>query len=769
MQRWLVSLSFVVTGSAALAADIVSVLPLTDQILMVHVNEGKVIHHTVGQKRGDEKVVIDPLDIAKATRASTFSLRWQGNALGAEPKWVARKSKGTDFAWFVDKFENGVAVNDRPDHTKEHWLYLSLPTPMKTGTKYELNTGDLAKNGKAWTFTYDPSRLRSEAVHVNLIGYSTLSPARIAYVFHWMGDRGGLDLKSYEGAKCWVIENESGKVVHTGALKFRKPRTQAETANTSDSPPNGNFLGADVFEFDFSAFNKPGKYRVAVDGIGCSFPFEIAEDIYRKPFQITARGLYHNRSGIALTKPYTEYERPAPHNPKLTPGFAGKLKYTSVRMQDWGSEGGDPVKLRTGFKGDLEVSGWYQDAGDWDSYHTHLRVATELLFAFELSPKNFRDNDLNIPESGNGIPDIVDEAAWLPRFCYRLRQELLKKKFGTGGIGLRVAGDAFGSDGEGKPSWKDTDRIYAASGEDPLSTYRYAGTAAHLALAFKRIGKKDPEGIDWQKEAVEAYAWAKANTKPDDVKELKPHRAYASANLFRLTGSKMYEKALGDDTTEFGENGFAWFDDSYAVGAYCLGAEGVDQDSALLKRLKGCLLNTARDQAIRVPGERALRWGGLWWFPMLVGHQTTPWMMETAMAYGVVRKEQPELAKQFLAAMYATCDYMLGNNSLNMTWVTGLGPRYPTHVFHMDAWYNGKPEAHPGIIPYGIWRKEKEFGTGPWDQAWPHKTVYPALDNWPGNERWFSNRCAPMTGEFTVHQNSGPAAALFGILCAPRG
>ncbi len=768
MIKWLVSLNLLAIASIGAAADVVSVLPLTDRIVMVHLNEGKVIHHKLGQKRSDEKVVIDPLDVVKATRPATFSLRSKGNGLGLEPKWVGRKSKGTDFAWFIDRFENGFAINDRPDHVKEHWLYLSLPSAMKVGTEYELSTGDLAKNGKTWRFTYDPTKLRSEAVHVNLIGYSTLSPARIAYVFHWMGDRGGLSLKPYEGAKCSVIEDGTGKVVYTGTLKFRKPGTQAETANASDSPPNGNFLGAEVYEFDFTAFNQPGRYRVAVDGIGCSFPFEIGADVYRQPFQITARGLYHNRSGIALTAPYTKYVRPAPHNPKLTPGFAGKLKYTSVRMQEWGSEGGDPEKLKAGFKGDLEVAGWYQDAGDWDSYHTHLRVATELLFAFELSPKNFVDGELNIPESGNGIPDLVDEAAWLPRFCYRLRQELLKKKFGTGGIGLRIAGDAFGSDGEGKPSWRDVDRIYAASGEDPLSTYRYAGAAAHLALVLKRLGKADPEGVDWQKEAVESYAWAKANTRPADIKDLKPHRAYASANLFRLTASKTYEKALSEDTGEFGETGFAWFDDSYALGAYCLGSVGADRDPALLKRLKGCLLNTARDQAIRVPSERALRWGGMWWFPMLVGQQTTPWMMETAMAYGVIRNEQPDLAKQFLAAMYATCDYMLGNNSLNMTWVTGLGPRYPTHVFHMDAWYNGMPEAHPGIIPYGIWRKEKDLGNGPWDQAWPHKTVYPAIDSWPGNERWFSNRCAPMTGEFTVHQNSGPAAAMFGLLCSPK-
>ena len=87
------------------------------------------------------------------------------------------------------------------------------------------------------------------------------------------------------------------------------------------------------------------------------------------------------------------------------------------------------------------------------------------------------------------MPDILDEAAWLPRFCYRLRHELLRKNFGTGGIGLRIAGDAFGEDEKtlpdgkkvGQGSWEDVDRTWAASGEDPWSTYRYAGAAAQLA------------------------------------------------------------------------------------------------------------------------------------------------------------------------------------------------------------------------------------------------------------------------------------------------
>ena len=49
------------------------------------------------------------------------------------------------------------------------------------------------------------------------------------------------------------------------------------------------------------------------------------------------------------------------------------------------------------------------------------------MLAYEMAPRNFTDGELSIPESGNGVPDILDEAAWLPRFCYRLRHELMDR------------------------------------------------------------------------------------------------------------------------------------------------------------------------------------------------------------------------------------------------------------------------------------------------------------------------------------------------------
>ncbi len=772
--------------AGAFASEILEVAPLTDRIVLVHFKDGSVVHHKRGEPRSAESVAGVPLDAEAASRPGSYGIQSGGDAAYAKPlapTSVGRKSKGTDFAWIIDRWMGDHAENDRIDHVKEHWVYLSLPSPMARGKRYAVTTGALATNGRTWAFVFDERKGRSEAVHVNTLGYAPGAPAKFAYLYQWAGDKGGLDLKGYAGKRFWIVDQASGRDVFEGRVAFRKGAKNAETQRVEDTP-DGNFLGADVYECDFSAFATPGRYRVAVEGVGGSWPFRIDADVYREAFVTMARGLYHNRSGIALTRPYTEFVRPAPHNPALTPGFRGKLVYSSLRSLDYGSESGTKALIEPTIRGPIESCGWYQDAGDWDSYETHLRVAQELLLAYELNPRAFSDGELSIPESGNGVPDILDEAAWLPRFCQRLRAELVAKGYGSGGIGLRVSGDAFGSDTKagdvGQGSWEDVNRLWVVSGEDPVATYRYAGAAAGLAHALALAGTKDPKGVDWAREAREAYAWAASHTLAGDeaareANGLRRNRLYAAASLFRLTGEKGYEARVREDAAGIGAGTALWFEDLYGPAAYAMAGGKADagRDPQLLARLREAIVGTA-DAAHASAERRALRWGGDWGFPMLIGQQTTPLVMEMAVGRSLVAGSDPARARAYTADLYTTCDYFLGTNATNGTWITGLGPRHPNFPFHMDAWYNGRTDAsgrwtpHPGIIPYSPWRKENAQGKGPWDHDWGNKTTYPAVDAWPGNERYFDNRCSPMGGEFTIHQNTAPAAAIFGVLCAAR-
>jgi endoglucanase len=754
-------------GLTLLLLQAAEALPLTERILMVHVKEGHVVHHVKGKKRDEgERVVLKQLDVEAAGKPDAWTVKSADDpafAAGLKPTRVGRKSKGTAFAWMVQGWDpkNNRAVNKDPDHAKDHWLYLFLPQALTSGKTYAIDgpCGPLS-------LAYDVDKSRSEAVHVNLVGYVP-DAAKFAYAYHWAGDAGSIDLSALKGKAFRVVDRATGKTAFTGPVAFRAPADRQETGLVSDTP-KGSYLCAEVWQCDFSAFSTPGTYVVAVDGMGCSFPFTIAADVYREAFRTTARGLYHNRSGIALKKPYTEFERPAPHNPTETPGFAGKLVYTTSRFIDWKNHDADAVDkpaIVAGIKGPIDVWGWYQDAGDWDGYDAHTVVATTLCFAFETAPGNFRDGELNIPESGNGIPDILDEAAWLPRFCYRLRRELLKKGWGTGGVGLRICGDHFGgdtrADGTTKGSWEDVDRQWIVSGEDPVSTFKYAASAAHLAWCYRKANLKDT--MEWLREAQEAYAWAVANTKPKDA--VLAARAHAAAQLFRMTGDVAYEAQLEQDTAAMKPGEELMWDRAFGPWAYLLGDKGRPE---LRKRLRDVALASAEILALVNSEKRALRWGGAFYMPMLVGQQTTPWILDGIVGHALTKEVDPAKAKAFRNAVVTTSDYFLGTNALNQTWVTGLGVRHVKEVFHMDAWYNGKPTLHPGLIPYGPWKKAKDFGMGPWDSDWPNKTVHPGIDQWPGNERWFENRNCPLSAEFTIHQNTCYAAATFGWLCAGK-
>ena len=113
-------------NALATASELVDLQPLTERILMLHFNDGRVQHHQRGEPRSAEKVFTDPLDVVAAARPESYNVTSADDPAYRQKRFplsVGRKSKGTDYAWFVDKWENGRAVNNRPDHTKEHWIY----------------------------------------------------------------------------------------------------------------------------------------------------------------------------------------------------------------------------------------------------------------------------------------------------------------------------------------------------------------------------------------------------------------------------------------------------------------------------------------------------------------------------------------------------------------------------------------------------------------------------------------------------------------------
>ena len=799
IKKILLLFSLVFTCSFVRGTNIVEVIPLTNRIIIVHFDDGNVNY--------PNSLKVSRLAVADADNTGKWSLLSSDDSdfqTEQQPVRLGRKSKGTEFV--KEPVWGGSSFDPRQKPwASEHWIYLVFEKELKPGKNYTLKTGNLAANGSDWNFVFDENTVRSEAIHVNTLGYTATAP-KYAYIYQWMGSLGNLDLSVFIGKKFNLINSETGQVVKSGTVQKRKQENNPETSQTADTP-NKNFLGAEVAECDFSEVTTEGIYRLDVEGIGASYPFKIGKDAIWDAYYNVARALYYQRSGIRLAQPFTTdgYVRPVNQNTKVTSddgtSFAGKLLYSDYAYTDWaeGDGGGaSQAAIRAAANGKtLDVAGWYHDAGDWDSYASHQRVPILLMLTWEFAPDRFADNELNIPESGNGIPDLIDEASWLIKFNYRLRKELKAKGYSDGGVGgARICADVFteidGNSENSLPSWKEK-RHTIVTKADAFMTYLYAGEAAQFACILKRLGKNPKkfqvemlddtnfakmtkDEVNWISEAEEAYTWASApGNQPTGNKnyasKIGVYKMYAAVNLFRLTGKDEYHKAAKAELTKLQSvSGFAE-DERWGAFSYILSTH-FNSDKNLQNALKNVTVNMANNDGIVSSNNRACRWGGNYSFPMLVGQATTPMVFESIIAACITGD------KKYENVIHTTADYFLGTNPLHSTWMTGVGPRPAACGFHLDSRYNNNWVNYPGFIPYGPWSMAYGYtpytwvidgvsmqgGHGPWNKDWANFSMYPLMENWPGHERWNSNIHAPMSTENTIHQNTVYGAITYGYV-----
>jgi len=749
----------ILLANQALATEIVSVSALTDRILLLEFDDGYVELPGYGGSRDASKVIAEPLDTEAAVNKAFYTIESRTDShysIKQHPIRVGRKSKPTEVT------RNWPPVQDV---VYTHWIYLELPEPMKRGVEYTISTQVKVKGKSKHTFLFDEYGNRSEAIRVNQVGYKKGSdkkpgyqPKKYAYVSHWMGDLGPLSLDAYENSLYYVVELKNMQPVYVGKLKKRKDfETGTPETKHLDETPRGQYHASDVFECDFSACQSTGEMILVIEGIGHSFPFTIEKDVYREAFITTCRGLFHERAGIDKIQPWSRWNHLADHN-----GAKGyPLYYTKYRFMDSNSEGGSKTlaeKMETGI---IPTWGWYHDAGDWDGYPTHMVIPSYLLTTYEMAPGNFIDGELNIPESGNGIPDILDEASWLLKYFKRTRHIARDLGYATGGIpGSRVHGD-YWKKPELKPSWED-DRKWFVFGEESLASFRYAGQAAQLAHCLQIAGFGDSAAV-WRSEATEVYQWALNNSLEDD--DIKSARFFASVWLYRLTGKTEYHQQAMNDNPVTGpkmnmpsenRNWATWGIWSYAT------MDASKADPELFSQTREVATWWA-DTLNVIPSEnRAFRFGNSWGHPMVVGQATTPKVFPCMIAFEITGETK------YLETMIHTSDYMLGGNPLNYCWVTGLGDRSPIEILHIDSWVDLVEEPVEGQVPYGPIFEGNRGGpgfNGPWDGDFLRDIVYPDTALWPGHELWTENRWCPITNEYTVHQNISLAAAVYGYLC----
>lgn len=692
-----------------------------------------------------DRLVGTPLDTSAADNPHSYVIRSADDpayARGASPTTVWRKSKSNDW------------TDAGNSHTTRHYLYLKLPAALTPGKGYTVQFGALKLNVSSAGYVDDDGSNRSEAVHASQIGYRPDDRTKSAFLSIWLGTGG---THAYPPGLVFYLKDEvtgervySGKVALTWAAST--PEEIGRKVNNSQT---------DVYRMDFGDFQRPGLYVACVEGIGCSYPFEIATDVWTKAFALSMKGFYNQRSGIALTAPYTDYIRPRGYHPddgvKVYQSTC-PLMYSGNGLNALGLDRNNFGCLTAGKTDQIVENAWggYMDAGDWDRRIQHLEASRLHLELMELFPEKLRAVSLNIPESGNGLPDLLNEALYNIDFYRRLQTP-------EGGIrgGIEQSEHPYG----GLVSWLDT-QVSMTYAPDPWCSYIYAGVAARAALVLQRLGSAKAAG--YQESALKAMRWAdvefaKWKAGPDFAKAgraantIANERALAAIELYRRTKDKQWHEAFLADGVPAGADGTRTMRNLDAAFVYARLDDSL-ADAAIRKLAVEAIVRRADDAVKLSKGSafgfttagRSLSWGAL----------TVP--ADTALVRAHVLTGKPE----YLETILRSALYSAGANPLNMTMTTGLGHDWPRHLLHEDSRHFGQP-VPVGITIYGP--SDPVAGQND-NNGWAFKRLQtectPAVLGWPTMEAYFDVYQWAEQNEFTVYQTMGPTSYVWGYLAA---
>ena len=664
---------------------------------------------------------------------------------GVRPKNIFTKNKIANSA---------LVGNFQYEFAEENTIFLELSEPMQVGQRYEIEfRGDELADTD---FVFEPERDRSESVHVSHLGFHPDDPSKVAFLSTWMGPEGGG--LSYEEGQSFSLINADGQTVYSGEIALAKRAGELE-----DFPSllaGFNYNGTDVYIADFSNFSQAGEYRVAVDDVGTSFPFIIGENTWSSVFQTSMEGLYAQRSGTAIEPAFSDYTAPR----SFFPGDGVEVFQTNISYLDAGEEAFEEI-VENGTDQVLEDAwGGWKDAGDWDRNTRHVKASRELLELYEMFPAYFSSQNLTIPESGNNIADVVDEALWGVDFFKRLQRE-------DGGVRGGIESSSFPKAGEA--SWQESRTVYAYA-PDAWASYGYAAIAAKAAYLIQDI---DPaRAQEYEDTAIKAMNWATAEQRsnPRDDWRIDNEKNLAALELYRLTGDEQWHELFLSETLLKDAKSDAFVRDNvFNFGSY-------DQRDAAF--LYAQLDMPDADQTVQAnartvikrAGDRALE---------AIDDTGFKWYKDPGAGFGTGFSagfaDRSELARahyltgdqQYLEGTVIASQFMGGANPDNISYTTGIGPRQPDRTFHSDSLVLGE-DAPKGLSLYGPINLElygdnsRAQATVPFSLSAIREDTSTPLEAWPAAEAFFDHeQLFPLT-EFTVESTLSPNAYAWGYIAA---
>lgn len=424
-------------------------------------------------------------------------------------------------------------------------------------------------------------------------------------------------------------------------------------------------MGTSVRIGDFSEVTAPGTYQIISSPSGASYEFDIGDGLYDDIYKDVVLMLYNQRCGT-----------------KLEASVSGDFAHDACHTQEATVYGDTSGKT-------YDVSGGWHDAGDYGRYVVPgAKTVEDLFLAYE--DFDYTADDIGIPESGNGVPDLLDEARYELEWMLKMQDEA------TGGVYHKVTGLTF--PGMVLATEETEDMVLA-----PISYAATADFVAVMAKASVNYAQYDQAFADTCLAAAKkGYDFMKANPdmggfkNPDEILTgeypdvgLTDETFWAAAELYLATLDDGYLADTKEAIDTKYNTGLGWA----GIGGYALydlaKAEGIDSG----------LQSSAKEKFLAVAHKKL---SSCQTSHIFIGIETYPWgsnMVVAGDGMYLLMASKLEDDPAYLEYAQKQRDYIFGFNGTGYCYVTGYGDLSPQDTHHRPSQALGK--TMPGMLVGG--------------------------------------------------------------------
>ena len=485
---------------------------------------------------------------------------------------------------------------------------------------------------------------------------------------------------------------------------------------------------------DFSSLREAGAYYVEVPGVGRSWDFAVGPRPYRRALYLAMRSFYGQRCGVAVD---------------LGPEFPG---YSHAACHLVGAF--HPSSGKTGPR--ASAKGWH-DAGDYGRYVVNSGITTgTLLWGWEMFGPVFKELRLDIPESGNGTPDVLNEVRWNLEWMLSMQDD-------DGGVWQKQTSERFC--GFVMPEKDTLPSMVVGTGQAPYkSSCATADLAAVFAIAARVYRPFDAAFADRALVASrKAWDWVEKN--PDVLfrnpagvdtgaygdRSCGDEHLWAAAELWRTTSDGQYERYLLDHVEPYlatlgsaSPEGWAQMA-PMALWTYVLGGG------------KAPVATSIRERSLRAADEIVARSAANGYRVSLAAKDYVWGSNGVAANYGmqlvVANALHPD--RRYVDAALDDLHYLLGRNTFSLSWVTQVGEHPFRHPHHRPSGADANPEPWPGLLSGGPNRNRQDAAT----------KMLPA--GLPPGRMYLDEQDSYSTNENAINWNAALVFLLAGVDAAP--